>query len=130
MCKALPTAEEMPNTNAKIDCGAGTSGHQRAAENRVAAAVAKKRESKLETRMLKLCLGITCLFAVTYTALSTRIVLDIFQLSPRSLTRVSRRAKRASVVRNILIRAKVNLEPRTLPIKVNTIAHDATRSSV
>ena len=55
---------------------------------------------------------------------------DIFQLSPCSLTWVSRRAKRASVVRNILIRAKVSLEPRTFIIKVNAIVHDATRSSV
>ena len=45
-----------------------------------------------------------------------RHILDIFQLSPCSLTRVTRRAKRASGVRNILIRAKVSLEPRTFII--------------
>ena len=32
---------------------------------------------KLETRMLKLCLGITCLFAVSYAALFTGVVLNL-----------------------------------------------------
>ena len=43
----------------------------------MAAAKNKKSEAKLQTRMLKLCLGITCLFAVTYAALLTRVVLNL-----------------------------------------------------
>ena len=76
-CNVLPTAQEMPTRSAKLECDVGTSGHQRVTENRATAAAARKRKPKLETRMLKLCLGITCLFAVSYTALITRIALKL-----------------------------------------------------
>ena len=74
--EALPSAAEVPTIGATPVRGDGTSGQltAAAADQTVSR---KKREPKLETRMLKLCLGITCLFAVSYAALITRIVLNM-----------------------------------------------------
>ena len=89
-----PPAAEVSNTGTKPASGAANSSHQAAQGNQAPpaaattatttatdAAAAKKGESKMETRMLKLCLGITCLSVVTYTTLFIRIALDL----PRSL---------------------------------------------
>ena len=68
----MPPPEQIPDTRYKPSFGASASvGHQKPA------AEAKQGETKLETRMLKLCLGITCLFAVSYAALFTRIVANL-----------------------------------------------------
>ena len=87
-------AAEVPNTGTKPASGAANSSRHAAQGNQAPpaaattatttatdAAAAKKGESKMETRMLKLCLGITCLSVVTYTTLFIRMILDL----PRSL---------------------------------------------
>ena len=74
--EALRLATKMTKTSAMPGDddarGAGTSDIQTAA-----AAPRKKLLPKLETRMLKLCLGITCLSVVSYAALFTVVVLDL-----------------------------------------------------
>ena len=76
--EVLPPDVKMPKHSDKPG-GASISGQRVAAENKTAAATTtrKNSEPKLETRMLKLCLGITGLFAVSYAALLTRIVLNL-----------------------------------------------------
>ena len=69
--EVLPSAAEVTKSSTKPGCSVKTSGQQ------TVAAARKEGETKLETRMLKLCLGITCLFAVSYAALITRIILDL-----------------------------------------------------
>ena len=91
-CGSLPPVAGLPTTGTKQASGDANSSRHAAQRNQappaaattattIAAdvATAKKGESKLETRMLKLCLSITCLSAVTYTALFIRIALDLSQ---------------------------------------------------
>ena len=83
-----PPVAELPTTGTKPASGDANSSRHAAQGNQAPqatattatnAAAAKKGESKLETRMLKLCLGITCLSVVTYTALFVRVVLNLSQ---------------------------------------------------
>ena len=85
-----PPLAELPTTGTTPASGDANSSRHAAQMNQAPqatattatnAAAAKKGESKLETRMLKLCLGIACLSAVTYTTLFIRMTLDL----PRSL---------------------------------------------
>ena len=69
--EVLPSAAEVTKSSTKPGCSVKTSGQQ------TVAAARKEGEPKLETRMLKLCLGITCLAALSYTALFTVVVLDL-----------------------------------------------------
>ena len=69
--EVLPSAAEVPKRSTKPGCSVKTSGHH------TVAAATKEDVTKLETRMLKLCLGITCLAALSYTALFTVVVLDL-----------------------------------------------------
>ena len=83
--EALPPVAVVPQMGTKPVSGdANISRHEGQGNEAVVTAAAvttttktTKCQPKLETRMLKLCLGITCLAAVSYTALFARIVLDL-----------------------------------------------------